>query len=142
MPPGLDDPGRCRLGRVAAGNHRRAHPAVGRRAELADHRAGPRRGSTVAAIPDAAGGWARALGPLQFIPSTWRQWAADGDGDGRADPQDLDDAALAAAHYLCASGGDLSTGAGWSAAIYSYNHSAAYVRSVYAAAQAYAARAS
>lgn len=99
-------------------------------------------GSTVAAIPDAAGGWARALGPLQFIPSTWRQWAADGDGDGRADPQDLDDAALAAAHYLCASGGDLSTGAGWSAAIYSYNHSAAYVRSVYAAAQAYAARAS
>jgi len=96
--------------------------------------------SKVAAIPDSSGGWARALGPMQFIPSTWEQWAADGDRDGRADPQDIDDAALAAARYLCASGGDLSTGAGWSAAIYSYNHPAAYVRSVYDAAQAYALR--
>jgi membrane-bound lytic murein transglycosylase B len=97
-------------------------------------------GNEVAAIPDAAGGWARALGPMQFIPSTWEQWAVDGDGDGRADPQDIDDAAVAAAHYLCASGGDLATGPGWSAAIYSYNHSADYVRSVYDAAQAYATR--
>ena len=97
-------------------------------------------GKDVAAIPDSSGGWARALGPMQFIPSTWEQWAADGDGDGRADPQDIDDAALAAARYLCASGGDLSTGAGWSAAIYSYNHSADYVRAVYDAAQAYASR--
>jgi membrane-bound lytic murein transglycosylase B len=97
-------------------------------------------GNKVAAIPDASGGWARALGPMQFIPSTWKQWAADGDGDGRADPQDIDDAAVAAARYLCASGGDLSTGPGWSAAIYSYNDSADYVRSVYAAAQAYATR--
>ena len=77
---------------------------------------------------------------MQFIPSTWEQWAADGDRDGRADPQDIDDAALAAARYLCASGADLSTGTGWSAAIYSYNHSVDYVRSVYDAAQAYAAR--
>jgi membrane-bound lytic murein transglycosylase B len=94
----------------------------------------------VAAIETPTGGWARALGPMQFIPSTWEQWAADGDGDGRADPQDLDDAALAAAHYLCASGGDLASGAGWSAAVYSYNHSADYVRAVYDAAQTYASR--
>jgi membrane-bound lytic murein transglycosylase B len=96
--------------------------------------------SEFAAVPDSSGGWARALGPMQFIPSTWEQWAADGDADGRADPQDIDDAAVAAARYLCASGGDLSTGDGWSAAIYSYNHSADYVRAVYDAAQAYAAR--
>ena len=57
-----------------------------------------------------------------------------------ADPQDVDDAAYAAARYLCASGADLATGSGWSAAVFSYNHSDAYVRSVYDAAQSYADR--
>jgi membrane-bound lytic murein transglycosylase B len=79
---------------------------------------------------------------MQFIPSTWRTWASDGDGDGVDDPQDLDDAAYAAARYLCASGGDLSTATGWSAAILSYNHSDAYVHAVYDAAKAYADRTS
>ena len=41
---------------------------------------------------------------MQFIPSTWRTWQTDGDGDGVADPNDIDDAALAAAGYLCQSG--------------------------------------
>jgi membrane-bound lytic murein transglycosylase B len=96
----------------------------------------------VAAIPDGAGGYQRALGPLQFIPSTWAQWKADGDGDGVDDPQDVDDAAVAAARYLCASGADLATGSGWSAAVFSYNHSDDYVRAVYDAAKAYADRTS
>jgi membrane-bound lytic murein transglycosylase B len=96
----------------------------------------------VAAVPDGSGGFQRALGPLQFIPSTWERWAADGDGDGVEDPQDVDDAALAAAHYLCSSGGDLATGTDWSAAVFSYNHSADYVRAVYAAARTYADRTS
>ena len=77
---------------------------------------------------------------MQFLPSTWSTWASDGDGDGRQDPQDLDDASLAAARYLCASGQDLATGAGWSAAVRSYNHSDAYVREVYGAASAYGDR--
>jgi membrane-bound lytic murein transglycosylase B len=96
----------------------------------------------VAAVPDDGGSWQRATGPLQFIPSTWARWASDGDGDGVADPQDVDDAAYAAARYLCASGGDLATAAGWTAAVLSYNHSEEYVRSVHAAAQAYADRTS
>ncbi|HEX4472074.1 MAG TPA: lytic murein transglycosylase [Nocardioides sp.] len=96
----------------------------------------------VARVPDSSGGFQRALGPMQFIPSTWRTWASDGDGDGVDDPQDLDDAAYAAARYLCASGGDLSTATGWSAAILSYNHSDAYVHAVYDAAKAYADRTS
>jgi hypothetical protein len=85
--------------------------------------------------------WDHAVGPLQFLPSTWETWARDGDSDGIADPQDLDDAAAAAAAYLCATGQDLATGSGWSAAVYAYNHSSAYVGSVYLAATTYAERA-
>ena len=48
----------------------------------------------------------RAVGPMQFIPGTWAGFGVDGDGDGRADPQNLFDAALSAGTYLCAGEGD------------------------------------
>jgi membrane-bound lytic murein transglycosylase B len=83
--------------------------------------------------------WDHAVGPMQFIPSTWRRWAADGDGDGVADPQDIDDAALATARYLCAGSRDLSTWDGWHAAVLSYNHSEEYVQKVFGYASGYAA---
>ena len=95
----------------------------------------------LAAVRGRGGAWARAEGPMQFLPRTWTTWSTDGDGDGTADPQDLDDAALAAARYLCAAGADLGSGPGWVSAIRSYNHSDDYVRSVYAAASAYGGRA-
>jgi membrane-bound lytic murein transglycosylase B len=47
----------------------------------------------------------RAIGPMQFIPTTWQQIGADADNDGRKDPHDLDDAALAAGRYLCRAAG-------------------------------------
>jgi len=84
--------------------------------------------------------WDHAVGPLQFIPSTWEQWSRDGDGDGTADPNDIDDAAAAAAAYLCADGHDLTTGAGWADAVFGYNHDQSYVDSVHSAASAYASR--
>jgi membrane-bound lytic murein transglycosylase B len=84
--------------------------------------------------------WEHAVGPLQFLTSSWDRWSADGDGDGVADPRDLDDAALAAGRYLCADGHDLATDAGWNDAVRSYNHDSGYVAHVAAAANAYVAR--
>ncbi|MFI8352122.1 lytic transglycosylase domain-containing protein [Streptomyces cyaneofuscatus] len=72
----------------------------------------------------------RAVGPMQFIPSTWANWAMDGNGDGRKDPDNIYDAALAAGHYLCAGGRDLSVRADLDRAILSYNRSDVYLRTV------------
>ncbi|WP_018638317.1 lytic transglycosylase domain-containing protein [Parafrankia elaeagni] len=72
----------------------------------------------------------RAVGPMQFIPTTWAGSGRDGNGDGRRDPHNIHDATLAAGHYLCAHGRDLADPAQLRAAIHSYNPSDAYVRSV------------
>ena len=82
--------------------------------------------------------WDRAVGPMQFIPTTWDVWGADGDGDGRSDPHDLDDAALAAARYLCRAGTDLGGSEGWSRAVLTYNNSGEYARKVARTATEYA----
>ncbi|WP_243407340.1 lytic transglycosylase domain-containing protein, partial [Frankia canadensis] len=74
----------------------------------------------------------RAVGPMQFIPTTWAALGRDGSGDGRADPNNVDDAALTAATYLCLGGRDLTVTADLHAAIYSYNPSASYLRAVLA----------
>ncbi|HEX6878659.1 MAG TPA: lytic murein transglycosylase [Nocardioidaceae bacterium] len=81
-----------------------------------------------------------AVGPLQFTPGSWKRWASDGDGDGRKNPQDIDDAALAAGRYLCASGVDLTSSEGWWQAVKSYNHSDEYARDVSVATTTYATR--
>ncbi|MEU6401876.1 lytic transglycosylase domain-containing protein [Streptomyces sp. NPDC046985] len=72
----------------------------------------------------------RAIGPMQFIPSTWAWAGRDGNGDGKRDPNNVYDAALAAGHYLCRDGWDLSDGADLSQAILSYNHSQDYLDTV------------
>ena len=66
------------------------------------------------------------MGPMQFIPGTWRIFGVDGDGDGVADPQDVEDAAAATAAYLCYGGRDLSQPADLGSAILAYNHSTSY----------------
>ena len=82
--------------------------------------------------PSSAG----ALGPMQFMPATWAQYAVDGDGDGKADIMSAYDAVPAAALYLCRNG----AGRGGQAlydAIFNYNHADWYVREVLAIAAKY-----
>ncbi len=81
--------------------------------------------------------WDRAVGPMQFIPSTWSVVGVDGDNDGKRNPQDIDDAALASAVYLCSGKGDLATDAGLRAAVFRYNHSDEYVDLVLSFMEAY-----
>ncbi len=79
----------------------------------------------------------RAVGPMQILPSTWATVGRDGNGDGVADPNNLFDAALAAAVYLCRAAGPMATEADWRRGLLAYNHSAAYVDAVLAAGQMY-----
>ncbi|NUK39229.1 lytic transglycosylase domain-containing protein, partial [Streptomyces lunaelactis] len=72
----------------------------------------------------------RAVGPMQFIPSTWETWGQDANADGLRDPNNIYDAALAAGRYLCADGRDLAVKADLDRAILGYNHSQEYLRTV------------
>ena len=99
----------------------------------------------VAAIRDSDDGafdgdkvWDRAVGPMQFIPTTWQGAGRDGDGDGKKSPNDIDDASLAAAAYLCHAGRDLSDPSAVRSAVLSYNPSDYYVALVTAFARGYA----
>lgn len=101
-------------------------------------------GPGVAQIPDTDGGAMdgdpvhdRAMGPMQFIPETWNRWGVDANGDGVADVDNIDDAALTAARYLCERGGDLTMPEGWRNALMAYNLSEQYLTLVRDRASAY-----
>jgi membrane-bound lytic murein transglycosylase B len=79
----------------------------------------------------------RAVGPMQFIPSTWAIVGVDADNDGQRNPQDIYDASLGSAVYLCSGPGDLSTTAGQRSAVFRYNHNQRYVDLVLAIEKAY-----
>ncbi|MFI7002915.1 lytic transglycosylase domain-containing protein [Nocardia sp. NPDC050175] len=87
---------------------------------------------------DGLAGYDRAIGPMQFLPQTWKRYAADGNGDGIADPQNLFDAALTAGKYLCDGGLNMRDLAQQSKAILRYNNSMAYVANVMAWETSYA----
>ncbi len=82
--------------------------------------------------------YARAMGPMQFLPGTWARYASDGDGDGVADPQNLYDATLAAARYLCSGNLNLRDQSQVLSAILRYNNSMPYAQNVLGWAAAYA----
>jgi hypothetical protein len=85
--------------------------------------------------PSSAG----ALGPMQFLPATWRAYGVDGDGDHRADIMNPYDAVPSAARYLCANGAGRGGQALYNA-VFRYNHADWYVQSVLNLARAYARR--
>ncbi len=87
---------------------------------------------------DGDGHLDRAMGPMQFIPETWKLYGVDANNDGVVSPDNIDDAALSAAGYLCWRGKDLSKPKGWMAALRAYNHSDQYARTVRDWATAYA----
>ncbi|MER6670061.1 lytic murein transglycosylase [Amycolatopsis japonica] len=97
-----------------------------------------------AAISDTDGGkydgdtvWDRAVGPTQFIPSTWKGYASDGNGDGESNPNNIYDATLGSGRYLCSGGVDLTSEQTQRVAVYRYNHSLSYVDTVIRWAVAY-----
>nr|WP_084145496.1 lytic murein transglycosylase [Amycolatopsis jejuensis] len=97
-----------------------------------------------AAIRDTDGGrydgdrvWDRAVGPTQFIPSTWASYASDGNGDGVSDPNNIYDETLASGRYLCSGGLDLSSDAMQRVAVRRYNNSQSYVDTVMGYAAGY-----
>jgi hypothetical protein len=71
--------------------------------------------------------YAGAVGPMQFLPSTFRVYATDGNGDGSAVISNLDDALMSAGRYLATGG---AAHARYSQALYRYNHSTSYVSRV------------
>lgn len=79
----------------------------------------------------------RAVGPMQFLPSTWEHYGADADGDGTADPQNIFDAALTTARYLCDDGMDLRNPNDVTRAVLRYNNSMTYVDDVVGYARSY-----
>jgi hypothetical protein len=83
--------------------------------------------------PSSAG----ALGPMQFMPATWKIYGVDGNGDGKADIMNPYDAIPGAANYLCHNGA-AQGGNHLYTAIFAYNHADWYVQKVLNLAQAYA----
>ena len=84
----------------------------------------------------------RAVGPMQFIPATWRAYGADGNGDGDADPHNIYDGAIAAARYLCSNArSGIQDPEAAARAVRAYNNSTEYVIEVLAVADGYRAKA-
>jgi membrane-bound lytic murein transglycosylase B len=89
--------------------------------------------------PDGDSLYARAMGPMQFIPETWHLYGVDANNDGVISADNFNDAALSAAGYLCWTGKDLATPRGWMNALRAYNLSDTYAKTVRDWATAYAA---
>jgi membrane-bound lytic murein transglycosylase B len=97
--------------------------------EIIDGEAAPLTGDPI---------YARAMGPMQFIPETWRLYGVDANNDGVVNPDNIDDAVLSAAGYLCWRGRDLAKPEGWMKALRAYNLSDQYAKTVRDWATAYA----
>jgi hypothetical protein len=130
------------IGKVESqhGLHHGADTVIDQQGNVASRIIGPPLDGTggVARIADTDQGrwdddrtWDRAVGPMQFIPTSWRLHGRDGNNDGVSDPHNVFDATLAAVAHLCRSGrNDLMVDANLERALFGYNRSEAYVATV------------
>ncbi|WP_436491785.1 lytic transglycosylase domain-containing protein [Actinokineospora sp. HUAS TT18] len=124
------------IGRIESGHARGGQ--AGASGDTVPHILGPAlSGGPFAAISDSDHGaldgdlsWDRAVGPMQFIPTTWAFYRTDGNADGISNPHNIYDAAAAAGRYLCSGGLNLANPADLDAAVFRYNHSREYVAAV------------
>ncbi len=100
-------------------------------------------GGDTAAVSDTDGGeldgdpqWDRAVGPMQFLPSTWQRWGVSA-GEEEPDPHHIDDAALSAGRYLCSGDRDMTVADHWWSAVLEYNESENYANDVLDVANTY-----
>jgi membrane-bound lytic murein transglycosylase B len=100
----------------------------------------PRVGDSDGGALDGDTSWDHAIGPMLMTPAMWRASGVDGDSDGLADPQDIDDASLGAAYHLCAAGGDISVVANWKKAISGYHGLSSQIDKIFESAQSYGAK--
>ena len=135
------------VGRIESGHGRSGGASLTLTGDVVPRILGPRLdGGAFASITDTDGGvldgdtqFDRAVGPMQFIPSTWRVLGEDGNGDGISDPNNVWDATVATAMYLCRGRVGLDQEVNLAGAAFAYNHSDAYVAKVLSAARDYAA---
>ncbi|MFT7839599.1 lytic murein transglycosylase [Saccharothrix sp. BKS2] len=141
----LDWPLLASIGRIESGHARGGR--VAENGDTVERILGPvLNGSPgVAAIRDTDGGrfdadttWDRAVGPMQFIPSTWAGYAADGNEDGERNPNNVYDATIGAGNYLCAHDADLGDPQQRARSVFRYNQSNSYVATVLYWADLYA----
>jgi hypothetical protein len=139
--PGLPWAVLAGIGKVESDHGRYGNTHLAPNGDLVPHIVGvPLTGKNGTSLIETANGdYAHAEGPMQFIPSTWLVWGQDGNGDGIKDVDNIYDATLGAANYLCATSHDLESDDGLMAAYHSYNHSDAYVTEVLAYAKSYQA---
>ena len=136
------------IGRTESGHGRSGGAALTLAGDAVPRILGPRLDGTngFALIPDTDGGlydgdtqFDRAVGPMQFIPSTWKTSGADGNGDGVADPNNAWDATMATAMYLCRAAVGLDQEPNLYRAAFSYNHSDSYAQLILTRAREYTA---
>lgn len=85
---------------------------------------------------NASANSAGAVGPMQFLPSTWEGYKQDGNGDGKADILNVADAIFGAGALLKANHGTEGPN-GLQKAIFAYNHAQSYVDQIIADAKSF-----